>query len=173
MGVLPLQFLDGESAETHGIEGDETFAITGIEDALDPGGDQKVTMTAEKDGETKEFEVAVRLDTPQEVNYYRHGGILQYVLDRLQGVALNDTVQYGESNVAQLGDDDLDLQLQTGGSQVDFTQEQEAQRREFSSGTASGGVDVQAADYDSGGREYDESEIALINEYSCQQRGDC
>jgi aconitate hydratase len=83
MGVLPLQFLDGESAETHGLEGDETYAITGVADALDPGSEQRVTVTAGKDGETREFAARVRLDTPQEVNYYRHGGILQYVLRQL------------------------------------------------------------------------------------------
>ena len=85
MGVLPLQFEDGENAESHGLEGDETYAITGVADALDPGSDQTVTVKAEKDGETKEFRAKVRLDTPQEVNYYRHGGILQYVLRQLLG----------------------------------------------------------------------------------------
>jgi aconitate hydratase len=83
MGVLPLQFMDGEDAGTHGLEGDEVYAITGIADALDTGSDQTVTVTAEKDGQTREFTARVRLDTPQEVNYYRHGGILQYVLRQL------------------------------------------------------------------------------------------
>lgn len=97
----------------------------------------------------------------------------RFVLDKLQGVNLNDSVQYGDENVAQLGDDELDLQLRSGGSQVTFDEEQEAQRKEFKSGTTRGGVDVQAADYDDSGRSYDEADIALINEYSCQQRGEC
>ncbi len=83
MGVLPLQFKDGENARTHGLDGDEVYSITGVADALEQGGRMTVTVTAEKDGETKEFEVLLRLDTPQEVNYYRHGGILQYVLRQL------------------------------------------------------------------------------------------
>jgi aconitate hydratase len=83
MGVLPLQFKEGENAEAHGLEGDEVYSITGVADALEQGGKMTVTVTAEKDGETTEFEVLLRLDTPQEVNYYRHGGILQYVLRQL------------------------------------------------------------------------------------------
>jgi aconitate hydratase len=83
MGVLPLQFRDGESAETHGLEGDETYSVTGIAEALASDGPMTVGIHAEKDGETKSFDVRLRLDTPQEVNYYRHGGILQYVLRQL------------------------------------------------------------------------------------------
>ena len=83
MGVLPLQFGKGEDAESLGLEGDEVYSITGITDALDRGSDRTVTVTAEKDGKTREFQARVRLDTPQEVNYYRHGGILQYVLRQL------------------------------------------------------------------------------------------
>ena len=85
MGVLPLQFLDGESAASHGLEGDEVYAITGVAGAMESGSDRKVTVHAEKDGQTKSFTVRVRLDTPQEVEYYRHGGILQYVLRQLLG----------------------------------------------------------------------------------------
>ncbi|MFW5951307.1 MAG: aconitate hydratase, partial [Gemmatimonadota bacterium] len=83
MGVLPLQFQEGESAESHGLEGDEVFSITGIADALAGSGQRTVTVTATKDGQEKTFEALLRLDTPQEVNYYRHGGILQYVLRQL------------------------------------------------------------------------------------------
>jgi aconitate hydratase len=83
MGVLPLQFKDGETAETHGLSGDEVFSVTGVAEALGQSGKKTVTVTAEKDGETTSFEVLLRLDTPQEVNYYRHGGILQYVLRQL------------------------------------------------------------------------------------------
>ncbi|MFW5947381.1 MAG: aconitate hydratase, partial [Gemmatimonadota bacterium] len=82
MGVLPLQFRDGESAATHGLDGDEVYSITGIADALESGG-RTVTVHAEKEGRTTSFDVRLRLDTPQEVHYYRHGGILQYVLRQL------------------------------------------------------------------------------------------
>ena len=86
MGVLPLQFQDGESAESLGLEGDEVFSITGVAAALEATGeDRVVTVRAEKDGNAREFQVRLRLDTPQEVQYYRHGGILQYVLRQLLG----------------------------------------------------------------------------------------
>ncbi|MEM8982910.1 MAG: aconitate hydratase AcnA [Pseudomonadota bacterium] len=80
MGVLPLQFRDGESAPFLGLDGSETYAITGLE-----GGNAKlVTVTAEKaDGTTTEFPARVRIDTPKEAEYYRNGGILQYVLRQL------------------------------------------------------------------------------------------
>ena len=83
MGVMPLQFREGESAESLGLKGDETYGITGVAEALDAEGEKTVTVIAAKEGETKEFTVRLRLDTPQEVNYYRHGGILQYVLRQL------------------------------------------------------------------------------------------
>ena len=79
MGVLPLQFKDGESAASLGLKGDETFAISGIT-ALNSGGIPKeVTVTA---GD-KTFTAKVRIDTPGEGDYYRHGGIMQYVLRQL------------------------------------------------------------------------------------------
>ena len=84
MGVLPLQFPEGESAETLGLTGFETFSISGIT-ALNNGETPetvKVTATAE-DGSTTEFDAVVRIDTPGEANYYRNGGILQYVLRSL------------------------------------------------------------------------------------------
>jgi aconitate hydratase len=77
MGVLPLQFKDGENAEKLGLTGKETFAITGLD-----GGDSKtahVVATA-KDGKKTEFDVRVMLLTPKERDFYKHGGILQYVL---------------------------------------------------------------------------------------------
>ena len=81
MGVLPLQFIDGQSAQSLGIKGDEVFAITGVE-ALNNGGIPKeVTVTA---GSTT-FTAKVRIDTPGEADYYRHGGIMQYVLRQLRG----------------------------------------------------------------------------------------
>ncbi|MGO1522231.1 MAG: aconitate hydratase [Nesterenkonia sp.] len=84
MGVLPLQFPEGESAGTLGLTGFETYSISGIT-ALNDGEipkTLKVTATAE-DGSTTEFDADVRIDTPGEANYYRHGGILQYVLRQL------------------------------------------------------------------------------------------
>jgi aconitate hydratase len=75
MGVLPLQFADGESPETLGLTGREEFSITGVEN----GEAREVTVHA--DG--KEFRARLRLDTPREREYLRHGGILPYVLRRL------------------------------------------------------------------------------------------
>jgi aconitate hydratase len=80
MGVLPLQFLDGESAETLGLTGRETYAVEGLH-----GGNAKevsVLVTNPEGGERR-FRARVRIDTPNEVDYYRHGGILHYVLRRL------------------------------------------------------------------------------------------
>ena len=77
MGVLPLQFMDGESATTHGLDGTESFDITG----LNNGEATEVTVTAtDADGASKTFEARVRIDTPKERDYYRTGGILHYVL---------------------------------------------------------------------------------------------
>ncbi len=82
MGVLPLQFKDGEGAEQLGLTGTETYAIDGIADALAPGKLLKVTATAE-DGSSKSFEAVTRIDTAGELDYYVHGGILQFVLRQL------------------------------------------------------------------------------------------
>jgi aconitate hydratase len=83
MGVLPLQFLPGEDRISLGLTGEETFAISGIADALHPGKRLSVTATA-GDGSAKSFEVICRIDTPVELDYYRHGGILQFVLRQLR-----------------------------------------------------------------------------------------
>ena len=85
MGVLPLQFQAGESAETLGLTGRELYEIEGVEAALGAEGEARsVTVRARKeDGSTTEFRALVRVDTPQEAEYYRHGGILQYVLRQL------------------------------------------------------------------------------------------
>ena len=81
MGVLPLQFVNGQSAQSLGIKGDEVFAITGVV-ALNNGQVPKeVTVTA---GDIT-FTAKVRIDTPGEADYYRHGGIMQYVLRQLRG----------------------------------------------------------------------------------------
>ncbi|MBT5265213.1 MAG: aconitate hydratase AcnA [Rhodospirillaceae bacterium] len=79
MGVLPLQFKDGATRETLGLKGDETFDITGIADGLAPRMDVPCRITY-ADGSTKEVSLLCRIDTADEVDYYRHGGILQYVL---------------------------------------------------------------------------------------------
>ncbi len=80
MGVLPLQFRDGESAESLGLDGSETFAIAG----LNGGAAKVVDVTAtQTDGAQKVFQARVRIDTPKEADYYRNGGILQYVLRQL------------------------------------------------------------------------------------------
>ncbi|PGX41575.1 aconitate hydratase AcnA [Priestia megaterium] len=83
MGVLPLQFKDGESADTLGLTGKETIAVA-VDETVKPRDFIKVTATDEA-GNKKEFEVLVRFDSEVEIDYYRHGGILQMVLrDKLQ-----------------------------------------------------------------------------------------
>ncbi|SDQ49906.1 aconitate hydratase [Quadrisphaera sp. DSM 44207] len=84
MGVLPLQFPEGESAASLGLDGTETFAISGVT-ALDEGSTPRtVRVTATRaSGEEVVFDARVRIDTPGEADYYRHGGILQYVLRSL------------------------------------------------------------------------------------------
>jgi aconitate hydratase len=80
MGVLPLQFMDGESAAALGLTGYETFDIEG----LDGGNAKEVRVKATAaDGGVKSFTARVRIDTPNEVDYYRNGGILHYVLRKL------------------------------------------------------------------------------------------
>ncbi|CRX70274.1 aconitate hydratase AcnA [Stenotrophomonas sp. BSUC-16] len=80
MGVLPLQFRNGENAQTLGLDGSEVIDITGLQD----GASKRATVTATKaDGTKKTFEVSVMLLTPKEVEYFRHGGLLQYVLRQL------------------------------------------------------------------------------------------
>jgi aconitate hydratase len=82
MGVLPLQFLDGQSAERLGLTGRERYDIQGIGRDLKPGAELTVTAQGD-DGRRTEFRVRVRLGTAIEVEYYRHGGILPYVLRQL------------------------------------------------------------------------------------------
>ena len=82
MGVLPLQFPDGENAEVLGLTGEETFAITGLAGAETPAHELRVTVT-NPEGQTRTFDAIVRIDTPAEADYYRHGGILPYVLRQL------------------------------------------------------------------------------------------
>jgi aconitate hydratase len=80
MGVLPLQFVDGESAELLGLTGEEEYAITGVAGQLNDG---KLPREATVRAGEKSFTVRVRIDTPREAEYFRHGGILQYVLRQL------------------------------------------------------------------------------------------
>ena len=84
MGVVPLQFPAGQSAESLGLDGTETFSITGLT-ALNEGTTPRtVAVTAQKaDGSAVSFDAVVRIDTPGEADYFRHGGILQYVLRQL------------------------------------------------------------------------------------------
>ena len=86
MGVVPLQFPAGQSAESLGLDGTETFTITGLT-ALNEGTTPRtVAVTAQKaDGSAVSFDAVVRIDTPGEADYFRHGGILQYVLRQLVG----------------------------------------------------------------------------------------
>jgi aconitate hydratase len=86
MGVLPLQFKDGDSAESLGLTGTETFDITGVEKLNEGGVPDEVTVNATEPaahGAGKEFTAVVRIDTPGEADYYRNGGIMQYVLRNL------------------------------------------------------------------------------------------
>jgi aconitate hydratase len=82
MGVLPLQFATGCTAASVGLTGRETFDLTGIAEGLRPGG--TVTVRAHGD-KTIEFEALVRIDTPEELVAFRHGGILPYVARQLVG----------------------------------------------------------------------------------------
>jgi aconitate hydratase len=86
MGVLPLQFEEGTSAQTLGLDGSETFDVVGLSDQVKPR--QKLTLCITKaDGTTQDVPVVLRIDTPIEVEYYRHGGILPFVLRELMAAA--------------------------------------------------------------------------------------
>ena len=86
MGVLPLQFEEGTSAQTLGLDGSETFDVRGLSEEVKPR--EKLTLRITKaDGATQDVPVILRIDTPIEVEYYRHGGILPFVLRELMAVA--------------------------------------------------------------------------------------
>ena len=87
MGILPLQFRTGESAGSLGLNGEEVYEISGLAEGIAAGFAQgrEVVIKATSSSGIKEFRAVVRIDTPQEVQYYRHGGILQYVLRQLLG----------------------------------------------------------------------------------------
>jgi aconitate hydratase len=82
MGVLPLQYLANQDRESLGLTGEEVFTINGIADGLAPH--KRLTVTAVADGgKTTTFQAVCRIDTPVELDYYRHGGILQFVLRQI------------------------------------------------------------------------------------------
>jgi aconitate hydratase len=85
MGILPLQFAPGESVESLGLNGWEVFDIEGLSAAIESGfaGGRTLNVIARRDGSRTAFQATIRIDTPQEVLYYQHGGILQYVLRQL------------------------------------------------------------------------------------------
>ena len=82
MGVLPLQFINDENLESLGLDGTETFDITGVSDGLEPHAELTVKATS-GDGKETEFSVECRIDSEVELDYYRHGGVLQMVLRRM------------------------------------------------------------------------------------------
>jgi len=79
MGVLPLEFLPGENGKSLGLTGRETYDVEGVAAGLAPGKRLAVRARAE-DGKERTFQVTARVDTPDDVEYYRHGGLLPYVL---------------------------------------------------------------------------------------------
>jgi aconitate hydratase len=81
MGVLALQFKEGQNRTSLGLSGRETFSISGLATGLKPR--QMLMVRAEDEGKVKEFEVLARIDTPEDVEYLRHGGVLPYVLRQL------------------------------------------------------------------------------------------
>ncbi|MGH3503398.1 MAG: hypothetical protein ACRDQA_21245, partial [Nocardioidaceae bacterium] len=84
MGVLPLQYPEGQTAESLGLTGEETYEISGIDAMNDGQTPGSVHIRAEGSGSPVEFGAVVRIDTPGELGYYRHGGIMQYVLRNLR-----------------------------------------------------------------------------------------
>jgi aconitate hydratase len=82
MGVLPLQFAEGTNAQTLKLDGSETYSVTGLSDAIQPGQSVNLEITR-KDGKRESVPVKLRIDTPIEIDYYRHGGILPFVLREL------------------------------------------------------------------------------------------
>jgi aconitate hydratase len=86
MGVLPLQFKEGQAATSLGLTGEEVFTVSGLAAAMAAGKTRfEVTVHAKSAAGEKTFQALARIDTPKEIEYYRHGGILQYVLRQLLG----------------------------------------------------------------------------------------
>ena len=84
MGILPLEFEAGQSRAALGLSGEELYSISGITERIIPRSKVQVRATDESSGKTVTFDAIVRIDTPDEAEYYRHGGILQYVLRQLR-----------------------------------------------------------------------------------------
>ncbi|MGH7617584.1 MAG: aconitate hydratase, partial [Gemmatimonadaceae bacterium] len=82
MGVIPLEFVNGETRQSLDLTGFETYDIVGLDANLKPRATLTVRATG-RDGATKEFKALTRIDTPEEMNYYKNGGILPYVLRQL------------------------------------------------------------------------------------------
>jgi aconitate hydratase len=82
MGVLPMQFAEGTNPQTLGLDGSEIFSVVGLSDSIHPGQEVTLEITS-KDGKTRAIPVTLRIDTPIEIDYYRHGGILPFVLREL------------------------------------------------------------------------------------------
>jgi aconitate hydratase len=81
MGVLPLEFPNGQSYESLGITGEETFSIVGLEKQMTPK--QQLSLEIHRPSKVETIPLLLRIDTPIEVEYYRHGGIMPYVLRKL------------------------------------------------------------------------------------------
>src|SRR6184192_1052333 len=104
MGVLPLQFAEGTNAQTLGLGGSEVYAITGLSEAIEPGQMVALEIT-HKDGKHKEVPVKLRIDTPIEIDYYRHGGILPFVLRELMSKRSDTSVRSLHNDQALLDGD--------------------------------------------------------------------
>ena len=89
MGIVPLQFKQGETAASLGLTGEEVFETVGLPALLASGfsGGRELLVRARSGNAVKEISTVVRIDTPQEIAYYEHGGILHYVLRQLAGAA--------------------------------------------------------------------------------------
>ena len=87
MGVVPLQFVDDQSAQSLGLTGKEKFTVNGVGASVEPGSMLSVTATSD-DGSSQTFDVLCRVDTAVEAEYYEHGGLLPYVLRQM--IAQND-----------------------------------------------------------------------------------
>ena len=84
MGVLPLELANGETRQSLGLTGFETFDVVGLDSGLKPKTPLTIRATG-RDGKPKDFKVVARIDTPEEMRYYKNGGILHYVLRQLVG----------------------------------------------------------------------------------------
>ena len=85
MGVLPLEFTNGETRQSLGLTGFETYDIVGLDDVAEAARDAHRAGDAPPTATAKEFKALARIDTPEEMNYYKNGGILPYVLRQLVG----------------------------------------------------------------------------------------